>query len=161
MSNPLVTCRGPAFTLAHHADGGTVTLYPDGASSPVAVNRDHEWHSCRLGGAWTAARYNLAHELSHHLVGVYVLGRPSSPVVWRSAHGLPMEDPARELEEWLATALTYHAAGADVADWGALMDVQKVCSPARLAALLRWLLAAADLGCGLEVLLPCVFDRRA
>lgn len=129
---------------------GVCTWFPGGRTSPVATNADHAFHAARvraLGGAcpW-AGEYNLGHELGHHLVGVHVFGRPSSRVVYASAHGLPQEDPGRELEEWYVTALQYLAAGADPDDHGALIDVAKKASPARLARVLNFLLEAARLG---------------
>lgn len=144
---PLLTVQFPTFRVEHHADGTTVTHYPDGTCSPVQVNADHALHAEQIGPPMTPALFNLGHELAHHLIGIHVREKETSPIIWGAAHrkkGKPTF--TGQIEEWLANELQYYAAGGEVLDFGALMDIQKKVSPRYLARLLNWLLEGARLG---------------
>lgn len=135
------TYQAPDFRLVFHPEDGSVVTFfsEDDTCCPVQTNDDHWWHAAQLGQPFTGPLYNLAHELAHHLVGMTVLGQPYSPIIWRTAHQLPMVDPAREQEEWMTTALTYFALSKK-ADYGALLDIARQTNPREVADFFNWLL---------------------
>lgn len=106
------------------------TEYADGKCSATPVIPDDSHHAQKLGV--TPELHRVAHEIMHHLIGIEVLGKDTSPVVWRDAHGLAQQDREAELEEWMVTSMTYLAFGVDDRehlDWGAILDVSKKASP--------------------------------
>lgn len=142
-------------------DGGSFVLFYDLASGEVTtrykccdrqcvcpVVPDDEVHAEELG--ISPRRHRLEHEVFHHLVGTHVYGEPSSPVVWREAHGASHAPDTADLignrdpscwqeEEWLVTALTGWLHGRSHRDHGARqwleeqgVRVELVLSRARL-----------------------------
>jgi len=116
------------FTLEYNPETGAVTTtYPDGTHCPVQVNQDHAYHANLTG--ISPANYNLLHELCHHIIA-FTHGHKTCPIVWASAHGLPMPDNA-QLLEWQITAFSYFALEAEMRDsseWGAIMDIAKLAN---------------------------------
>lgn len=130
--------------------GSAYTFYPDESSSGCEPGPDDAFHAGRLG--ITTGEHRLLHELAHHLIGTrYYHLSTGSPVIWRDAHGIPQEPRESELEEWMATALSYIACGRSCEDYGALLDLSRECDPMEMAKTLRWLLDAPD---GVEVVVP-------
>ena len=139
----------PRFWLTFNdRTGETITYYPAAlalegprwsGSTPVP---DDATHAAALG--ITPEQHRLAHELGHHLVGLeFYRDEYGSPIVYRDAHGLSQPPRESELEEWMVTALTYHAFGKN-ADYGALIDLQGGgVNVTELCAQFRWLMGAA------------------
>lgn len=150
---PVLTYRFPTFKVDYYGEGGTVTLFDDNTSSPVAVNKDHVHHAVRLGT--TAALFCLSHELCHHLVGIYVMKQPWSPTIWRSAHQTLKASPKFSPEEWYVNAIQYHSMGKDPDDWGAFIDIQDKhkASPTSIMGLLMCLMTVASFPTIREVLI--------
>lgn len=125
------------FKLDQDTTTGTVTTwYPDDTYCACPVVPDDSIHaaqlSAHLGVTYASARHRLEHELWHHLLGIYVYGEQSSPVIWREAHGVPHltdgfgmfdADPfsfeSAAHEEWLVAALSHHMHGDPSYDYGA------------------------------------------
>jgi len=122
----------PDFTIEYNPETGAVTTkYPDGTYCPVQVNPDHEYHGNLL--YISGGEYNLLHELAHHVVGK-AMGNKTCPIVWASAHQLPMPHNA-QLLEWYITALSYFTLNTSMRDpkeWGAIQDLAKVSDVYRL-----------------------------
>ena len=117
-------------------DKSVVTFFEDNTCSVVKTNEDHNYHAKLFDHKINAFKYNVIHELAHHLIGIHVFKQHCSNVIWRSAHHLPMIDPARMLEEWYTTVITYHAYGIDQRspdDYGALIDIARQTSVTQLA----------------------------
>ena len=74
-------------------DGSVVTFYADGLSCPVPLNAGHLHHAKAL--RWAPFAYNIAHELSHHLLGEAYFGGEGSAVVRASAEGVAQPPPTR------------------------------------------------------------------
>lgn len=147
----------PAFTLVFDADsGGVETRYTRGGVSGGPPTPEDEISGEQL--SISAEYYRLARELAHHLIGMHVLHRDSSFVVYRDmeagGRGLVMDDLSpedREMCRWedtLATALTYYALGKyfflegegrPYGD-GLLRFIEGESNLDHLAAILSWLL---------------------
>jgi hypothetical protein len=98
-----------SFRLFHNLNTGlTTTKFPDDTFCPCPVVPDDSIHGHEL--SITPERHRLEHELWHHLVGIYVLRLPYSPIIWREAHSVPHSPRYEEesgREEWIVTALSH------------------------------------------------------
>lgn len=150
------------FTLDFNVEtGGTLTIYQDGSYSGCEPVPEDSFHGDRLG--IPPEYHRLAHELAHHLIGIYVLEEDSSPVVAIDARlvrmtgkGLVLEEVDEgtrkryEREETLVTALTYYAFHSyDILkeqdppyDDHPLIAIAAKTDLDHLAAILDWLLEA-------------------
>lgn len=113
------------FTMVYDEKGQLVTTaFPDNNNCVVATNKDHVYHAKILG--IKAEEFNLLHEISHHIVG-FIYGHDNCPIVWASAHNLPMPENADDLE-WKITALSYFAMQKPMRhdhEWGAIRELSK------------------------------------
>lgn len=83
-----------------HADWGCWSAYPDGAGYGAHPHDTHHYaviaHRCGYGD--DLLTYCREHEVTHHLVGeVFFGGR--SPVIWKLAHGDPVDPAYAAVEE--------------------------------------------------------------
>ena len=127
----MLTLHFPYFTLTHDPHSGlTTTTYLDGHCCPCPVVPDDSIHAQELG--ITPQQHRLEHELWHHLVGIYVLGLITSPVIYKEAYNLPASSTSDSesidgpwgkygsaREEWLVTALSHLAHGDASREYGA------------------------------------------
>lgn len=151
-----------AFRLEHDAAiGSAITRYEGRRWTGSAPVPEDTWHGARLG--LTPGQHRLAHELAHHLIGLYYYRDPDgSPVLWRDAYHVPQEAGGwvkadwseADREEWLVTAITYRARGKEH-DGGAILALEeRGVDTAALCALLAWLLEAPARGARLIILDP-------
>jgi hypothetical protein len=85
--------------------GEVIIMFKDGHYCPVTPNIEHEYHAVKLG--ISKNEFCLLHELAHQVLA-FSEGLPYCPIVYNSAHSLPMPEDAN-LREWKITALTYYA----------------------------------------------------
>lgn len=127
------TYRFEHFTLEYNEEAETVTTkFQDGTQCEVFTNPDHHFHG-KITGI-KGVEYNLLHELGHHMVAL-AYGEKWCPIVYASAHRLPMPENA-EILEWIITSVSYVALSKpmrDVKEWGAIMRFAEVCNPMEVA----------------------------
>jgi hypothetical protein len=162
----LITYLFPHFRLDFDPDAGSVyTCFHDGTASGCATVAGDHFHGKRL--EISPQYHRLAHELAHHLIGIYVKRRPCSYVVSVDARmvaatgkGLDLATAEKHVvdlsrsEETLATALTYYALDKyDILEGDdqpynqdPLLEIACQTNLDHLAGILQWLLSAPEGG---------------
>jgi hypothetical protein len=160
----LITYLFPHFRVDFDPDAGSVyTHYHDGAVSGCGMVAEDRFHGERLEVA--PEYHRLAHELAHHLIGIYVSGDTTSYVVRLDAQrvkqlgrGLVLAEEVATAqaacvrEETLATALTYYAFDkydileGDDQPYGQdpLLEIACQTNLDHLVGILQWLLSSPE-----------------
>lgn len=116
-----------SFAAVEYTDWGCTSRFEDGTKVDAIP---HPWDHCysiiamRCGYGFDLLAYCQEHELAHHVVGEFLLGRPS-PVLWGLAHEQPLPANEAAFEEMMAQALQRFVRAAERpiiggVDWDAL-----------------------------------------
>lgn len=112
----------PSHWVVDLAASSIRTVFPGERWTGGPAGDEDAEHAARLG--ITPFTHHVAHELTHTLVA-RALGRAECPILWASAHGLPMPMQA-DVYEWQYEAVVYYAmltTPREGRDFGALIDL--------------------------------------
>jgi hypothetical protein len=111
-----------SFYIQQDKQGIIIIMFKCGYFSCVIPNKDHEYHAVKLG--ISKNEFCLLHELAHQVLA-FSEGLPYCPIVYNSAHSLPMPEDAN-LREWKITALTYYALNKPQHDSNGLQAIAQI-----------------------------------
>lgn len=148
----IISFYWPLFTMRFNTDTGEcLTHYSNDRWSGCEPVPEDLFHGNRLG--ITPELHRLEHEIAHHLIGLSVYKHAhGSPVIYRDACHESQDKGGfvkpgwseADREEWLTSALQYHAHGKST-DYGALLDLQAAgVDVAKMAGQLRALVMLAE-----------------